>query len=418
MADVKHILVVDDHFEMLEFLRSMLQLSSQDYEVLAVPSAEEGMLELRRGTFDLLITDVRLPGMSGFDLIRRARRLGLNLPVIMITAYSTSQGRKEAEDLGVFRYFQKPLDTDDVLTAVNKALYGDEPVPTGGAATAVTAFTLTDELRKRLETLRVDTGALQLVLSSIQGQVLHSVGGGPKIDQDKLARIIANNISDSFLLAREIGSKEPFTLQYHAGSRLELYCANIGEQYFLTLFFDAAARRGRIGTIWVFTQRAIKDLQVLLPATAVVTNKAVASHRPAKQTPPPATRTAEKQPPPVAPPPIAEPPKPTPPTPKVEEPEEIELVPAENLPINFTIIGATEPTPAASEPVGALDMNVDELTALLAGGAADLGGDVDAFWDDALDFSETADEEQTKGLSVEEAIQKGLIPGDLPGGGD
>lgn len=407
MADVKHILVVDDHFEMLEFLRSMLQLSSQDYEVLAVPSAEEGLLELRRGTFDLLITDVRLPGMSGFDLIRRAQRLGLKLPVIMITAYSSAQGRKEAEDLGVFHYFQKPLDTDDVLTAVNKALHGNQPAPTTATATAVTPFTLTDDLRKRLDMLRVDTGALQLVLSAIHGQVLHMVGGGPRIDQDKLATIIARNVSDSFLLAREIGSKEPFTLQYHAGSRLELYCANIGEQYFLTLFFDAAARRGRIGTIWVFTQRAIKDLQVLLPATAVLTPK------PTAITPAPTL----KQPPPI---PAAKATSPArhatpPPQPKVEEPEELELAPAENLPVNITIIGAeVEAAGPVDEPVAALDIGVDELAALLAGGAADVSDDVDAFWDDVLDFSETTSEDQNKGLSVEEAIQRGLIAGDLP----
>lgn len=411
MADVKHILVVDDHFEMLEFLRSMLQLSSQDYEVLAVPSAEEGLLELRRGMFDLLITDVRLPGMSGFDLIRRAQRLGLNLPVIMITAYSSAQGRKEAEDLGVFHYFQKPLDTDDVLTAVNKALHGDQPAPPAAAATAVTPFTLTDDLRKRLDMLRVDTGALQLVLSAIHGQVLHSVGGGPRIDQDKLATIIARNVSDSFLLAREIGSKEPFTLQYHAGSRLELYCANIGEQYFLTLFFDAAARRGRIGTIWVFTQRAIKDLQVLLPATAVPT---------AKPTPPAPAKPTFKQPPPI---PAEKTPPPTrqatpPPPPKVEEPEELELAPAENLPVNITIIGAeAKPAAPVDEPVATLDIGVDELAALLAGGAADVSDDVDAFWDDVLDFSETTGEDQNKGLSVEEAIERGLIAGDLPNQG-
>ncbi len=411
MADVKHILVVDDHFEMLEFLRSMLQLSSQDYEVLAVPSAEEGLLELRRGVFDLLITDVRLPGMSGFDLIRRARRLGLNLPVIIITAYSTSQGRKEAADLEVFHYFQKPLDTDDVLTAVNKALHGDVSIAASTPVTAVTPFNLTEELRKRLETLRVDTGALQLLLSSIQGKVLHSVGGGPKIDQEKLAAIIARNVSDSFLLAREIGSKEPFTLQYHAGSRLELYCANIGEQYFLTLFFDAAARRGRIGTIWVFTQRAIKDLQVLLPATAVTSDKQAPL-----RTPPPPT-----QPPPIAPQPIAEMSTQSvaPPVLKVEEPEEIELVPAENLPVNITIIGAEEELlPQGEETVEVLDMNVDELAALLAGDVSDVGTDVDAFWDEVLDFSDADSEDQNKGLSVEEAIQKGLLSGDLPGVGN
>lgn len=406
MVDVKHILVVDDHFEMLEFLRSMLQLSSQDYEVLAVPSAEEGLLELRRGTFDLLITDVRLPGMSGFDLIRRAHRLGLNLPVIMITAYASSQGRKEAADLGVFEYFQKPLDTDDVLTAVNKALYGEKLAPTPEMPTAVAPFSATDELRKRLETLRVDTGALQLVLSSIQGRVLHTVGGGPKIDQEKLAAIIARNVSDSFLLAQEIGSKEPFTLQYHSGSRTELYCANIGTQYFLTLFFDAAARRGRIGTIWVFTQRAIKDLQVLLP-TSGGTGRQQAS------APPP--KPVHKQPLPPQPAPLIEPEKPTSPSlSKVEAPEEIELAPAENLPVNITIIGAEgDLAPEEEEPAAILDLAPDELAALLSGGSA--SDDVDAFWDDALDFSEGGEDEGTRGLSVEEAIQKGLISGDVPG---
>src|SRR5690606_36923884 len=142
MADAKQILVVDDHFEMLEFLRSMLELSNQDCEVLAVPSAEEGLLELRRAQFDLLITDVRLPGMSGFDLVRRVKALGRDIPVIMITAYSSNQGRKEAADLGVYRYFQKPLDTDSVLTAVHTALHGESvtlpPTPLAAAEPAKT----------------------------------------------------------------------------------------------------------------------------------------------------------------------------------------------------------------------------------------------------------------------------------------
>ena len=119
MADEKKILVVDDHFEMLEFLRSMLELSNQDFEVLAVPSAEEGLMELRRVHFDLVITDVRLPGMSGFDLVRRTKSIKSDIPVIMITGYSSAQGEQEAASLGVLRYFRKPLDTDEMLSAVH-----------------------------------------------------------------------------------------------------------------------------------------------------------------------------------------------------------------------------------------------------------------------------------------------------------
>lgn len=406
MADVKQILVVDDHFEMLEFLRSMLELSNQDYEVLAVPSAEEGLLELRRGNFDLLITDVRLPGMSGFDLVRSVQRLGLKLPVIMITAYSSSQGRKEAVDLGILHYFQKPLDTDDVLTAVNKALHGDE-ARVAPLSPVIDAFTLTDELRKRLELLRVDTGALQLVLSGIEGEVLHSMGGSPtRIDQNKLATIIARNISDSFLLAQEIGSKEPFTLQYHAGARLELYCANVGEQYFLTLFFDAAARRGRIGTIWVFTQRAIKELQAMLPATPTP-----ARTRQAKvpSPPKPAVKPLE-QPGFAAPENPAQPPAPVQEPSKVDEQEEIELAPAEDLPVNIMIIGVPEETAkTAVEDTGFLDLAPEELAALLSGSPKSGDGDVDAFWDDALSLTGEEGQETNQGLTLEEAMQKGLL---------
>ena len=193
MADAKQILVVDDHFEMLEFLRSMLELSNQDCEVLAVPSAEEGLLELRRAQFDLLITDVRLPGMSGFDLVRRVKALGRDMPVIMITAYSSNQGKKEADELGVYRYFQKPLDTDSVLTAVHTALHGESvtmPSPTSAAVKPVPVpRAVSDDLQRRLDSLRVDTGAIHLTLATGVGEILFSAGDGRQFDLKKLLGI-------------------------------------------------------------------------------------------------------------------------------------------------------------------------------------------------------------------------------------
>lgn len=375
MADAKQILVVDDHFEMLEFLRSMLELSNQDCEVLAVPSAEEGLLELRRAQFDLLITDVRLPGMSGFDLVRRVKALGRDLPVIMITAYSSSQGKKEATELGVYKYFQKPLDTDNVLTAVHTALHGESaklPVPVlPVAATPDTA--VSDDLQRRLDSLRVDTGAVQLTLASTIGEILFSAGDGSDFDLQKLMGIVADNLSHSFLLADELGADEPFTLQYHVGGDFEFYCANVGRGHFLTLFFDVAARRGRIGTIWVFTQRAIKDLLTMLPALGVA----------------PSERQAVE----VA-----------------VEPqliEEADTAPSLELPQS-----ESDPTPSEESeeppPADYLDIEPDELMDLLAGGntAADKAADLDAFWDATMP---TDGAESSRGISLEEALQRGLV---------
>lgn len=377
MADTKQILVVDDHFEMLEFLRSMLELSNQDCEVLAVPSAEEGLLELRRAQFDLLITDVRLPGMSGFDLVRRVKALGREIPVIMITAYSSNQGKKEAADLGVYRYFQKPLDTDSVLTAVHTALHGESvAVPPAKLAVSMPKSTaVSDDLQRRLDSLRVDTGAMHLTLTTVVGEILFSAGDGRQFDLKKLMGIVADNLSHSFLLGDELGAAEPFTLQYHMGDDFEFYCANVGRGHFLTLFFDMASRRGRIGTIWVFTQRAIKDLRALLPSLETGSQQAKFDK-------------AEPQ---------------SPIAPEADAPGNT----AESLPQQPDPIPAS-PEEAELPPADYLDIAPDELMDLLSGGSGpvDETADVDAFWDTALTNDES---DSSVGISLDEALQRGLV---------
>lgn len=265
MADVKQILVVDDHFEMLELLRSMLRLAGHDYQVFAVPSAEEGMLELLRTKLDLLITDVRLPGMSGFDFVRRIRRRQPDLPVIMITAYSSVQGQKEAEELGIYRYFAKPLDTDAVLTAVHTALYGEPPPKLPELAPPPPQVPIPDTVQRRLQTLQMDTGATGLVLSATTGQILLELGDNSRLDLPGIVSKVAENVKNSLVLSELLGEETPFTIQYHTGNATELYNANVGRDYFVTLIFGLESRRGRIGTIWVFAQRALRDLVALLP---------------------------------------------------------------------------------------------------------------------------------------------------------
>jgi DNA-binding response OmpR family regulator len=377
MADEKKILVVDDHFEMLEFLRSMLELSNQDFEVLAVPSAEEGLMELRRVHFDLVITDVRLPGMSGFDLVRRTKSIKSDIPVIMITAYSSAQGKQEAEELGVLRYFPKPLDTDEVLSAVHQALYGEAVVVRPHTAVSPTQTTpslpaLPNRLRKRLEVLRNDTGATQLILATVAGEVSLKVGDGRIADPANIIKILAQTIADSFQLAQELQSHEPFTLQYHVGNQTELYAATVGRDYFLAMFFDTQTRRGRIGTVWVFAQRAIKELLELLPTEA---------------------QPATAKPAPTA-------------SPSVAKPVAVE-------------IPAVEPPPAMPEPELEidssewLDIEPEELADLLTSETELLKdtSDLNAFWDEALTEAEA--DLGGRGLSLEEARRQGLLPSDL-----
>ena len=405
----KHILVVDDHFEILEFLRSMLEQSSPNYQVLGVPSAEEGFLEMRRTPFDLLITDVRLPGMSGFELVRKVRSFAPDTPIIMITAYSTAQGKQEAEALGVARYFEKPLDTDALLAAVYTALYQKQavtPSPTPQRKPAVAAVEpsqpAVDNVRERLQTLSTDTGAAQVVVAHRDGRILSHVGKQATIDLQQLASLVAVGLENSFRLAQQLQSREPLTIQYQAGERVDLYTANVGRDYFLMLLFDVQSRRGRIGTVWIFAQRAIKDLKELLPAAsgaavASVDENAAEPLLPALEEKAQPGAVSEE----VEPEPAAE-----------DEPGKAPEAVHGDTDLEEAVEMVSE-EPAAEESVAEEEPALPEVD--MAALAEALGGvepaaepELNTFWDEAT--SATSEEFDSEGLSFEEAMRRGLLP--------
>jgi excisionase family DNA binding protein len=114
------VLVVDDEESIRELLTKTLALA--EYDVEAVADARSALERLRLGVYDLLIADLRMPGMDGLALIREARRLHPALRVIIITGYSTEASAIEAVNLGVVGYLLKPFRVPQVLSAVARAL--------------------------------------------------------------------------------------------------------------------------------------------------------------------------------------------------------------------------------------------------------------------------------------------------------
>ncbi|MFZ0545302.1 MAG: response regulator [Candidatus Promineifilaceae bacterium] len=390
MEEVKQILVVDDYFQMLEFLRSVLEFSHHEYQVLAVPSAEEGLFELRRTAFDLVITDVRLPGMSGFDLVRKIKALNADIPIIMITAYSTDQGKKEADDLGVMRYFKKPLDPDELLATVHTLLYGVVEAAAENLSEPP-EVTLSLDIRHRLESLRSDTGARHVMLSNISGQILYDGGIGEELDLPELAAGIAESMEAGFRLADRLESEDPFTIHYQVGKKYDLYFANAGRDYFVSIFFDSQSRRGRLGTIWVFAQRAINDLQIMLAAQEPVVAPPILL--PGELTSVP--KTADTGTP---------------------SPAAVELTQEEAAPEVSPMAVETEtPLTAEPEPVEEVEsLSLEEIREMLGIENAEEveAVDLDSFWDDALEETDQP-KLNSSGMSLEEARQQGLIPAEF-----
>ena len=114
------VLVVDDESSIRELLAKTLALA--EYEVDTSPDGRSALERLRLGSYDLLIADLKMPGMDGLTLIREAKRLKEDLPVIIITGFSTESSAIEAVNLGVAGYLTKPFRVPQVLAAAARAL--------------------------------------------------------------------------------------------------------------------------------------------------------------------------------------------------------------------------------------------------------------------------------------------------------
>ncbi len=119
------ILVVDDEPAVRELVAKTLEMAN--YDVDAAPDGASALGKLDASEYDLLITDLKMPGMDGLSVIREARRRTADLPVIIITGYSTEATAIEAINIGVSGYLVKPFRLPRILAVTARAL--GEPAP-------------------------------------------------------------------------------------------------------------------------------------------------------------------------------------------------------------------------------------------------------------------------------------------------
>lgn len=112
------ILVVDDEASIRDLLAKVLK----DYDVDVVPDGRSAIELLRLYPYNLLIVDLKMPGMDGLSVIREGKRLKTDLRVIIITGYSTEASAIDAVNLGVDGYLTKPFRVNQVLEQAAKAM--------------------------------------------------------------------------------------------------------------------------------------------------------------------------------------------------------------------------------------------------------------------------------------------------------
>jgi two-component system response regulator PilR (NtrC family) len=116
---MSRILIVDDELSMREFLKILLE--KEGYEVTAAPDAARALQIVKQETIDLVVTDIRMPGMSGLELLTELKNHSREMPVIMITAFASPDDAVLAMKNGAFDYITKPFNVDEIKGVIKAA---------------------------------------------------------------------------------------------------------------------------------------------------------------------------------------------------------------------------------------------------------------------------------------------------------
>jgi len=117
---VATVLVVDDDQDHNQALARIFERAG--YRVSTAEDGREALNILTEKSFDLVITDLRMPHMDGLDLLRSIRAMGPEMPVVVLTAFGEWETYMDAMDCGCMDYLTKPVRRDDVLLVARKAL--------------------------------------------------------------------------------------------------------------------------------------------------------------------------------------------------------------------------------------------------------------------------------------------------------
>jgi len=117
----ERLLVIDDEPNMLRLLKTIL-MDKTGYTVITTNNPLEVQSLLQQEPFDLVITDLKMPLVDGIDLIDIIKKVSFQLPIIIITAYGTSEIAEEAIKKGAYDFILKPFRKETILIAIKRAL--------------------------------------------------------------------------------------------------------------------------------------------------------------------------------------------------------------------------------------------------------------------------------------------------------
>lgn len=276
----KHVLIVDDAKDILFLLMHSVKRLGPDYEVSTAADGPAALAQLQKQSFDLVITDYMMGDMTGLDLVQQIKTSGAKTQVILMSAYDTTNLRKQAEELGLSGYIGKPFTVPEILEVIQQALpEGGEPTPQ--SKRDVEGFDKDEAINKPLKMLYTKTGAHYVLLLDAEGHPVRVVGRTKPATLARLATFVAT----SFLAVTELASllgdnSSVFKSSYYEGNNYNIYAYAVNPDYFLAVVFGT---KDKPGTVWFYTKQTATDLAAILGDPSQIAEGAAATDQMVEQ---------------------------------------------------------------------------------------------------------------------------------------
>ncbi|MCS6938142.1 MAG: response regulator [Roseiflexaceae bacterium] len=306
-------------------LRALQGRFAGDVEVQTLDTANDALWEVRNDPPGVIIANVELPGMSGIDLAEILPNFGAPTRLVLWSRRPDPQIARQVAGFGVQHVVSSDMALDDLRNLLYRELNEAatatpaepppsesapqspapperpkepaappseppprparakaepvrqaEPAPARPAETGVQRparrrdgpLVLTPEdqraIRLRLEALDRDVGSKCIILADRAGMVLVETGLTIGLPTMVLLPLLSTSFSTAGQITQMLRETESSALYVHEGSHYDLYCFDIAQRFMLVIVFDKSGTPAKIGSVWVYAKRAIRDIQEML----------------------------------------------------------------------------------------------------------------------------------------------------------
>jgi DNA-binding response OmpR family regulator len=262
--DPNKILVVDDSPQISKALSDLLMASG--YSVRTAPSAERALQILESAAFDLIITDLKMTGMTGIDLAKKVLEKTPGMPVVILTGFGDMDSVINALRLGVADYLKKPFSIDEVMSVVEREIAKSktrqiEPAESKPAEKPPRLYIFNqrdlEQIEAVLSRLRAQASAESAMLVEQAGYVIAAKGLSTGTDIEPLSNLIANSRTTSASLASLLGESQDFSTSYMEGQRVSVYTTALGRGLYLAVVVPKGTKQG---LVWLYAKEAAVEI--------------------------------------------------------------------------------------------------------------------------------------------------------------